>query len=61
MPLSGLKLTLEDFYLLNPGNKGIKMLDAEDIEKTKRLVGLFNKLIGKEVYRIIDNGYNYLL
>ena len=61
MPLSGLKLTLEDFYLLNPANKGIKMLDAEDIEKTKRLVGLFNKLIGKEVYRIIDNGYNYLL
>lgn len=61
LPLSGLKLTFEDFYQLNPNNKNIKMLDEDDIQKTKRVIKVINDLSARTVYKVIDNGFTYML
>lgn len=61
LPLSGLKLTFEDFYQLNPNNKNIKMLDEDDIEKTKRIINVINSLSDRNIYKVIDNGFTYML
>ena len=61
LPLSAIKLSFEDFYQLNPNNKNIKMLDKDDIVKTKTVIKHLNKYSNNEIYRVIDNGFKYML
>lgn len=61
IPLSGLHFLLEDFFYLNPNNKGIKFIDEDDINQMKKFINIFNKISGKEMFRVIDNGVKYVL
>lgn len=37
------------------------MLDEDDIEKTKKIINVINNLSDRNIYKVIDNGFTYML